>query len=154
MQNAVWNIVIPLDRDHLQKRMNVCPAGEGQKDVVAVLAAVENIHTVKVKIDYVYLRMIAPKLIAEPIDIVAPAAVHEHQVFAVKVGYFQLILCRQAVMHGNCAAKRPTRQLKAGAAAQVQHSIVEKSADNVDVLAEIGQYLPCVFGGVFSNGTI
>ena len=62
------------------------PAGNGQQHVVGAFAAVEHVHAVKIKIYYVNLRVMLPQVVPQLIHIVAPAAVHQHQVFAVKVG--------------------------------------------------------------------
>ena len=85
MENAIGNAVISFHWDYLQKRMDSCPTGNSQQNVIGVLTAVEHVHAVKIKIHNVNLRMVLPEVIPELIDIVAPAAVHQHEIFAIKI---------------------------------------------------------------------
>ena len=63
MENAVGNAVIPLHRNDLQKRMDSCPTGNSQQNVIGVLAAVEHVHAVKIKIHNVNLRVVLPQIV-------------------------------------------------------------------------------------------
>ena len=85
MENAIGNAIIPFHWDYLQKRMDSCPTGDRQQNVIGVLAAVEHIHVVKVEIYDMDLRMVLPEVIPELIHIMAPAPVHQHEIFAIKI---------------------------------------------------------------------
>ena len=151
MEYAVRNVVLPFYGYDFKQGVNICPALYRQKHVVRIFTAVENIHAVKIKINYIYLLVVLPQIIAQPIHIMTPAAVHKQQIFAVKVGYLQFVLIRKLVMYRNGAAEFPSDKLKSGAAAQVEHSFIKNAADNVNVFPEICKYLAGVFGGVFKR---
>ena len=131
--------------------MNIRSSGDRQQHVVGVLTAVEHVHTVKFKIHNVYLRVVLPQIVPELIDIVAPAAVHQQQVFPVKVRNLQHVLFCQSVVDGNGAAKSPSDQLQSRAAPQLQRGLVEDAAHHANVLAEAAENFPCVFQRVLKG---
>lgn len=85
MENAIRNAVIPFHWDYIQKRMDSCPTGNSQQNVIGVLTAIEHIHVVKVEIYDMDLRMVLPEVISELIHIMAPSPVHQHEIFAIKI---------------------------------------------------------------------
>lgn len=153
MKYAVWNAVIPFHGYDFKQRVNIRPAGNCKKHIVCILKAVENIHTVKIKVNYLYLLVMLPEIVTKPVNIMAPATVHKQQIFTVKVGYRELVLDSKSMMYGNRTAELASHKLKPRTATQVKHSFIKNAADNINVLSEIAKYLTA-FSGVFSKGTI
>ena len=131
--------------------MDIRPAGNRQQHIVGVLAAVEHVHAVKIKIHNVNLRVVLPQIVPKLIDIVAPAAVHQQQILPIEVRNLQLVFVRQPVVDGDCTAEAPPRQLQPGTAPQVQHGLIKNTAYYINVLSEICKDLSRIFRGVLKG---
>lgn len=110
MEDPVGDAVFPFDGNDFQKRVDIGPTGDRQQHVVGILTAVEHVHTVKLEIHNVNLRVVLPQIVPKLIDVVAPAAMHQQQVFPIEVGNWQFVLFRQPVVDRNGAAESPSNQ--------------------------------------------
>lgn len=145
MQDAVGDAVCPVHGDDLEQRMHAGPAGNGQQHVVAVFAAVEHLQVIQLEFLHVDFGVVLLDIVPQRVHMVAPAPAHQHERLAVEVGKLQPLLRRQPVPQRDRAAERLAGQLRARAAAQLQHGLVEDAAHHVDVPAQMGQDFPGVF---------
>lgn len=154
MKKSVRNVIIPIDGNHFQKRMNALPTRNCEKHIVRIFATVENIQAVKIEIDDVDFSVIRPKLVTKTVNTAAPPAAHEQEIFAVKVGDFEPALRRQPMMDGNGAAERLKRKRKPRTAVKSEHRLVENSSDNINVFSEIPKNFAGIFGRAFERDEI
>ena len=154
MEDAVGNAVLPFHGYDLQQRMDIGPAGDGQQHIVGVFAAIEHIHAVKIEVHNMDLGMVLPQIVPQLIHIVAPAPVHQHQIFSIQISNLQFIFCGQTVVDGYGAVERAANQFQPGTAPQVQHGVIENAAYDVDVLAQVGKNLSCVLRGILKGNDL
>lgn len=75
--------MLPCNRNDLQQRMRIRTAGNRRQHIVCILAAIKHVHAIKIKIHNMYLRMMLPEVVPQLVNIMAPAAMHEQQIFAI-----------------------------------------------------------------------
>ena len=109
MQQSIRNAVIPFYWNHFEQRVYIFPSLNGHQNIIAVFAAIECLHAVKVKIDNMNLTVILPNLIPQLIHIMAPASVHKHQVFTIQILNHQPISFCQFVMNGDVYKRQQLR---------------------------------------------
>jgi hypothetical protein len=79
--------------------------GLEHKDLTAFSVPVKNSHVVKFKIHNMYLLMVLPKVIAQPVNIMAPSPPHHQQIFPIQILYQKLIFCGKTMMDGDRTAQ-------------------------------------------------
>ena len=92
--------------------------------------------------------MVFPQIVPQQVHIVAPVPAHQHQPLAVQVPDGQGLFLGQTVVDRHRAADGLPGDLQPGAPAQVEHGLVKDARHHVDVLAQVGQDLTGVLGGV------
>ena len=148
MQQPEGDGVAPVHRQDLEQRMDIAPVLHRHQHAVVVFALVESIHAVKIKVHDLDLGMVFPQIVPQQVHIVAPVPAHQHQPLAVQVLYGQRFLLGQPVVDRHGAADGFPGDLQPGAPAQVEHGLVKDARHHIDALAEVGQDLTGVFGGV------
>lgn len=106
MQQSIMECCDSILLESLEQRVYIFPSLNGHQNIIAVFAAIECLHAVKVKIDNMNLTVILPNLIPQLIHIMAPASVHKHQVLTIQILNRQPISFCQFVMNGYSTAQR------------------------------------------------
>ena len=77
MQKTVRNTVFPLNGNNFHQWMNICPPWYCKQNIVCIFTSVEYAHTVKIKVNNMYLRMILPNIVTQTVNIIASATAHK-----------------------------------------------------------------------------
>ena len=151
MEDAEREREVPVDRLEAQEGMHALPGIDGDEQLALLLAAVEHIEAQKWELfDCRPFHLVVYEVL-QPVGLLVPTALDEEYLLTLEVADGQLVAAGERVRGGYRDAKRHAVEQKPRALAAFQERIVEGPCHDVDVLAEVREDSPGVFGGVLEG---
>lgn len=79
MKQPKGNRITPVNREDLQKRVNIPPVFYRHQHTIVVFALIKGVYIVKIEIHDMDLGMVFPDIVPQKVHIAAPFPAHEHR---------------------------------------------------------------------------